>query len=109
MVIVVQPGLRVIELAEEARVVLEGRAEGGGVLVGLGHAEGVGLVPAPDHLVVGGAGDDPWRVQVVGVHVMHAGGDGAGGQGPDRVGGHAAARAGVEPDVDGGGGADCLL
>lgn len=54
MVIVVQAGLVVIELAWEPGVVGEGGRQAGGVGVGLADPERVGIVPAPVHLVVGG-------------------------------------------------------
>ena len=66
------------------------------------------MVPAPDHPVVAGAGDDPWRVDVVGVDVVDGGAGVGDGQGPDRVGGDRAVCVGAELDIDRGGGADGL-
>ncbi len=102
VVIIVQPGLCVIQLPWEAWVVGE-CAEGGGVLVGLGDAKGVGVVPAPEHLVVGGTGDDSGCAEVVGKHVVDAGGDGD-RQGLDGIGGYFAGTVGIELNGDDAGG-----
>ncbi len=95
MVIVIQAGLTVIELAGEPWVVGE-HPQPCRVGVGLGGAEGVGGVPTPEHLVVRAAGDDPWRVEVVGKDVVDDGGDGIDRDGSHHIGGHCARSAGAE-------------
>jgi len=105
--VVVEAGLRVVELAGEAGVVLE-CPKARGVLVGLGHPVRVGAVPAPHHLVVGCPCDDPGRAQVVGIDVVDAGDGGVGRDGLHGVGGHGAGGGRAELDGDRGGRSDGL-
>ena len=106
MVIVVQAGLVVIHLPWEPGVVGEGGGDAGGVGVGLADAERVGIVPAPDHLVVGCPCYHPWGVQVVGEDVVGAGGGVGDRQRPDGIGGDFPGAGRGELDGDGAGRAD---
>ncbi len=64
-----QPGLLVIVLAGESQVI--GKLDRIEVRIFIGRCSAEGItVPAPDDLV-GGIGDRPWRVQVVGMNVMN--------------------------------------
>jgi len=70
----VLPGLGVVKLTWGPGAVIE-HAQHVRVLVGQGHAEGVGVVPAPHHLVIQCPSDDPGGIEVVGEHVVDVGGD----------------------------------
>ncbi|MDY7547451.1 hypothetical protein ACXX82_18065 [Glaciimonas sp. GNP009] len=64
--------LPIIQLAGEARVVGE-VAESAWILTWWQDAERIAKIPAPDHLVIAGVGDDAGCIAVVGINVKNIG------------------------------------